>query len=402
MGLSTAGIEYAREQEIDLLITLDCGIKALEQVALAKQYGIDVIICDHHQPTPELPEAFAILNPKLPNSSYPYPELCGAGVAFKLCQAYALHQGLPGSATQDLLDLLVLAIAADIVPLTGENRVLAYFGLQQINDRPRLGIQALIHQSRRNGSLSINDLVFGLGPMINAAGRLGDARLAVRSLLATEQKEAKALANQLRQMNEQRKALDQQMFAEAKAHWEKQEQWEQQSVIVVYQAHWHKGLVGIVASRMTEHYHRPCVVLTLAEGNITGSARSIPGFDLYQALNQCSDCLLNFGGHRYAAGLSMAPEKLTEFQQSFQQVVDQNITTADLVPGLSIAAELSLRSITSLFWEQFATTCSFWPGQPEPGIPKQSCGRSCRIAFAQRRTLADGGQARGFSDFQCH
>jgi len=365
-GISLAGIDYARQNGIDLMISLDCGIKAVQQIAEAKKHGIEVIICDHHLPAGNLPEAYAILDPKQKDCDYPFKELCGAGVAFKLAQAYALSQGLAEEETESLLDLLAIATACDIVPLLGENRIFTQVGLERIHQNPRLGIKVLIAQSKKNPPLTISDLVFGPGPIINAAGRLSDARQAVRLLLAEEKAVAENLAQDLGRNNELRKDFDRDMAREAGELLERQVAWDQQKSIVLYQAHWHKGVVGIVASRMVDAYHKPSIVLTASGDTIVGSARSVPGFDVHQAIDQCKDLLINFGGHRYAAGLTLAPENLEKFQNRFEKVVAENIESKSLFAEIHLAAELQLASITDRFWLQLQKFAPFGPSNRNP------------------------------------
>ncbi len=365
-GLSRAGVEYARDQKIDLLLCLDCGIKAHENIQLANDFGIQVIVCDHHLPGETLPPAFAILDPKRPGDNYPFSELCGTGVAFKLAQAYALSQGWPDSATDNLLDLVVVATASDIVPLIGENRILARLGLQQLNAMPSAGLAALIRQSRRVQPLGISDVVFGLGPMINAAGRLGDAREAVRLLLAKDPLEAEQLAVGLDRRNEDRKAVDRAMAEEARSLFLAQPDWEARKSIVLYQKDWHKGVVGIVASRMVDWFQRPSIILTESEGKIVGSARSVRGFDLHEALGKCAQHFSNFGGHRYAAGLTLATGNFEAFQADFEKIVEKNIDPQSLQAEIRLAGALELAAIDFDFWRQLQRLAPFGPGHRSP------------------------------------
>ncbi len=365
-GISLAGIDYARQNGIQLMISLDCGIKAVEQIAEAKKHGIEVIICDHHLPAEKLPEAWAILDPKQEDCSYPFKELCGAGVAFKFAQAYALSQGLADEETESLLDLLAIATACDIVPLVGENRIFTQMGLQRIHQNPRQGIAALMVQSKKTAPLTISDLVFGPGPIINAAGRLADGRQAVRLLLAEDQAVAQNLAQDLGNNNELRKEFDRKMAREAGELLEQKSDWEQQKSIVLYQSHWHKGVVGIVASRMVDAYHKPSIILTASGDTIVGSARSVSGFDVHHAIEQCEDLLINFGGHRYAAGLTLAPENLQGFQNKFEKVVRESIEAKSLSAEIHLVAELQLSSISSRFWSQLKKFAPFGPSNRNP------------------------------------
>ena len=365
-GISMAGIDYARQNGVQLMISLDCGIKAVQQIAEAKKHGIEVIICDHHLPAEKLPEAWAILDPKQADCPYPFKELCGAGVAFKFAQAYALSQGFAEEETESLLDLLAIATACDIVPLLGENRIFTQMGLERIDQNPRMGIAALLLQSKKTAPLTISDLVFGPGPIINAAGRLTDGKQAVRLLLAEERRLAQNLAQDLGKSNELRKEFDRKMLREASELLEQAENWEQQKSIVLYQSHWHKGVVGIVASRMVDAYHKPSIILTASGDTIVGSARSVPGFDVHQAIEQCEDLLMNFGGHRYAAGLTLAPGNLEAFQDKFEKVVRENIETSSLFAEIHLAAELQLSSISSRFWSQLQKFAPFGPSNRNP------------------------------------
>lgn len=365
-GVSMAGIDYAKQNGIDLIITLDCGIKAMEPIEQAKTHGIDVIICDHHLPQSTLPDAIAILDPKRPDCNYPYKDLCGTGVAFKLVQAYALAQGLPAKDTEHLLDFLAIATTCDIVPLMGENRIFTHFGLQKINKAPRVGVKALIEQSNRKATLKVSDLVFGIGPMINAAGRLADAKQAVRLLLAEDPSTARQVAIDLSKSNELRKEYDRNMVKEAGILLEQQQDWEQQRSIVLYQPHWHKGVVGIAASRMVDVYHKPSIILTKSEGKIVGSARSVPGFDIHDAIQECADLMVNFGGHKYAAGLTLLPKDLDAFRARFEKVVAEKIQPKNLRAEIPITAELALGAINMDFYKLLQRFAPFGPGNRNP------------------------------------
>jgi single-stranded-DNA-specific exonuclease len=365
-GVSLLGVEYAHEHHCKLVIAMDCGIKANKAVDLANQYGIDFIICDHHLPEGDLPNAVAILDPKRPDCHYPYKELSGCGVAFKLAQAYAQYQNVPMEEIDYLLDLVATSIACDIVPMTGENRVLAHFGLQKINHSPRVGIWALIQKSGRKFPLSISDLVFGLGPLINASGRLGDARQSVKMLLATDKQSALDSASFILQRNKERREIDTKMAEQARSQWKKTEDVDNKSSIVLYQPNWHKGIIGIVASRLSDEFHKPTVILTLSEGRAVGSARSIPGFDLYEALQACGDLFYNFGGHAHAAGLQMPVENVAIFRERFDALVRDNNQLTTPLPVLEISADLDIETITLDFWQQLKRFAPFGPHNQNP------------------------------------
>ncbi len=367
-GLSFEGIEYAQSHGVKLLITLDCGITALDQVARARQYGIDVIICDHHLPEAHLPEATAVLDPKRPDCSYPFKELSGCGVAFKLAQAYVEKLDLDWQQLEDLLDLLVVSIASDIVPIVDENRVLAWFGLQKLNTTPRPGLRALISASKRESPLSISDIVFGIGPIINAAGRLADAEQAVRLLLAAEKSVASDYIEVLEYRNKLRREFDQRMTAEARQLVMQDVQWSEKKSLVLYQPHWHKGVVGITAARIAEDFHRPTIILSHSEGKIVGSARSIYGFDIHEAIGFCKDLLISYGGHAHAAGLSLFPENLIFFQERFEAAVHTLAKESNFTPVIPVAAEIELKDITPGFWNILRQFAPFGPGNHNPNF----------------------------------
>jgi len=365
-GVSLAGIDYAQQNGISLIIAMDCGIKAIEAVAVAKIKGIDFIICDHHLPDEVLPEAIAVLDPKRPDCHYPYKELCGCGVSFKLIQAFAQAQNIPFSQLKPLLDLLAIAIACDIVPMTEENRILTHAGLQQLNKNPRLGIKALIAESQRPGPLTISDVVFGIGPMINAAGRLLDAKESVKLLLSRDETIASKLAYTLHQQNEKRKSFDRNMLEEAQELFESMSDWENQSIIVLYQAHWHKGVVGIAASRMAEKYNRPTIMLTESSGKIVGSARTVGHYDIHKAISTHQNLLVNFGGHQHAAGLTLLPENLSTFQKAMESTVKETIQATQLSPELRVSAILPFEKITTQFWNSLQALAPFGPKNRNP------------------------------------
>ena len=373
-GVSYQGIDYAAEQGCTLIITLDCGIKAVEKVAYAKDKGIDVIICDHHTPGDELPEAVAVLNMKRKDCPYPYKELSGCGVGFKLAQAYT-QRYLASCPSPDsliallpLTQLLAMSIASDIVPITGENRILAHFGIRQLNAQPFIGLSAIMEVAGiETKKLTINELVYKIGPRINACGRMKSGRAAVELLLSDDATFARQQAEEVNHHNEERRDCDTETTKEALAMLEADTSFTQRRSTVVYAPHWHKGVVGIVASRLTETYYRPTIVLTAGEdGIISGSARSVGGFDIYSAIDSCSDLLTNFGGHKYAAGLSMHINDLPEFKQRFEAYVATHIQPNQLQPTLDIEAELQLGDITQSFYNVLRHLEPFGPGNPRP------------------------------------
>ena len=367
-GVSTQGIDYAAEQGCTLIITLDCGIKAVEKVAYAKSKGIDVIVCDHHTPGDKLPDAVAVLNMKRDDCPYPYKDLSGCGVGFKLAQAYTQQYGLPFDNLVPLLQLLAMSIASDIVPITGENRILAHYGIKQINQAPFAGISAVVDIAGIEAKkLTINELVYKLGPRINACGRMKSGRAAVELLLTDDTTFARQQAEEVNQHNEERRDCDTETTKEALTMLEADATYAQRRSTVVYAPHWHKGVVGIVASRLTETYYRPTIVLTAGEdGIISGSARSVGGFDIYAAIDSCLDLLTNFGGHKYAAGLSMHIDNLPAFCERFEQYVATHIREDQLQPTLLVEAELELADITPAFYNVIRYLEPFGPGNPRP------------------------------------
>ena len=367
-GLSSLGIDYAVAQGCGLIITLDCGIKAVEKVAYAASKGIDVIVCDHHTPGDELPNAVAVLNMKRSDCPYPYKDLSGCGVGFKLAQAYTQRYGLPFENLVPLMQLLAMSIASDIVPITGENRILAHFGIQQLNKAPFMGVSAIMQvASVKAKKLTISDLVYKIGPRINACGRMKSGRAAVELLLTNDPIFAQQQAEEVNQHNEDRRDCDTETTKEALAQLRVDPTFAERRSTVVYASHWHKGVVGIVASRLTETYYRPTIVLTAGEdGIISGSARSVGGFDIYAAIDSCSDLLTNFGGHKYAAGLSMHINDLPEFKQRFEAYVATHIQPNQLQPTLDIEAELQLGDITQSFYNVLRHLEPFGPGNPRP------------------------------------
>ena len=367
-GVSTQGIDYAAEQGCKLVITLDCGIKAVEKIAYAAEKGIDVIVCDHHTPGDTLPQAVAVLNMKRSDCPYPYKDLSGCGVGFKLAQAYTQRYDLPFENLIPLLQLLAMSIASDIVPIQGENRILASFGIRQLNAEPFTGLSAIMSvASIEQKKLTISDLVYKIGPRINACGRMKSGRDAVQLLITDDATFAKKQAEEVNQHNNDRKDFDTETTKEALQILQDDPTFANRCSTVVYAPHWHKGVVGIVASRLTETYYRPTIVLTAGEdGIISGSARSVGGFDIYSAIDSCHDLLTNFGGHKYAAGLSMNIKDLPEFQKRFETYVAAHILPDQQQPTLHIEAELQLGDITPSFYSVLRHREPFGPGNPRP------------------------------------
>jgi single-stranded-DNA-specific exonuclease len=344
-GVSKAGIDFAKEQGFTLIISLDCGIKSASLIGYAKELSIDFIVCDHHLPDEILPPAYAILNPKQKDCPYPYKELCGCGVGFKLMTALGKRLRLPDREAQDYLDLVATAIAADIVPLTGENRTMAYFGLKKVNEQPNHGIKALSYLSGLKKEVNIGNLVFMIAPRVNAAGRMDDARKAVGMFIAGTYAEALTFAEMLHSDNTERKEADSTITEEALALIEANDDLVNRMSTVVFQAHWHKGVVGIVASRLIEKYYRPTVVLTQNAGLVAGSARSVSGFNLYEAIHACREYLLGYGGHFAAAGMTMDPDKVEAFSSKFEEIVAATILPSSLIPVINVDAVIDFKDI---------------------------------------------------------
>jgi len=366
-GISLQGIQTAQESQFTLIIALDCGIKANEKIEYAKKQGIDFIICDHHYPGDELPCATAVLDPKRKDCNYPFKELSGCGVGFKLIQAFARTNNIPFEKLIPYLDLVVVSIASDIVPIVDENRILAYFGLIQLNKKPREGLKSIINLSGlANKSITVDDIVFKIGPRINAAGRMESADKAVELLLSKNSAKAKTAANSVNYFNDARKNIDRHITQEALRILAKEQELGERKTTVLYNSEWHKGVVGIVASRLIETYYRPTVILTSSNGLATGSARSVIGFDIYQAIEACSDLLENFGGHMYAAGLTLQIDKVEEFQKRLEKVVSETINDEQLIPQVEIDAELNLCDITPKFYRILK---QFQPFGPENMAP---------------------------------
>ena len=349
-GVSRQGIDFAKQNNYNLIISLDCGIKSVELIGYAKQLGVDFIVCDHHLPDHELPPAIAILNPKQPGCEYPYKELCGCGVGYKLITALSKRLGLPDEKYTCYLDLVVTAIGADIVPITGENRILAYYGLEKMNSNPLAGIKALIELSGVQKKFSINNVVFIIAPRVNAAGRMDDARKAVLMFIEDDYNKAKEYAEMLHSDNTDRKEADTNITEEALAIIEGDEVMVNRKTTVVFKSHWHKGVVGIVASRLIEKYYRPTVVLAQSGDYVGGSARSVPGFNLYEAIHGCREYLIGYGGHFAAAGLTLLPENVIAFSNKFEEIVSSSIEPPLLIPEIVIDAEIEFKSITKSFY----------------------------------------------------
>lgn len=366
-GVSKKGIDYAAETGVKLIIILDCGIKAIEEITYAKQRGIDFIICDHHVPDETMPAAVAILNPKRPDDSYPFKSLCGCGVGFKFMQAFAKNNNIPFSRLVPLLDFCAVSIAADLVPVIDENRILAFHGLKQLNQNPSLGLKAIIDICGLNGrELSMSDIIFKIGPRINASGRMENGKKSVDLLVEREYSLALNQAKHIDEYNEQRKDVDRQMTEEANQIVARLESQKHQSSIVLYDEHWKKGVIGIVASRLTEIYFRPTVVLTRDENLATGSARSVAGFDVYAAIKSCRDLLLNFGGHTYAAGLTMKWSDVKEFRKRFQAYVEEHIEPEQREAILDIDAVIDFKDITKKLHSDLKRFAPFGPANPKP------------------------------------
>jgi single-stranded-DNA-specific exonuclease len=381
-GISTTGIDYAAEHNFSLVIALDCGIKAVEKIAYAKEKSVDFIICDHHRPGDTLPPAIAVLDPKRADCEYPCKDLSGCGVGFKLVQAYAMKNDIPFESLLPFLDLVVVSIASDIVPIVGENRILAYYGLKLLNSNPRPGFEAIltfgsIHKKAAcpdgsffefafNRELNINDIIFQIGPRINAAGRIESGSNSVKLLIASSLEEAKESAETVNANNTERRDKDVKTTIEALEYIEADPLNATKKSTVIYNAEWHKGVIGIVASRLTETHYRPTIVLTVSNGLITGSARSVKDFDVYDAIDACSDLLEHFGGHKYAAGLSLKPENLEAFIKKFEEVVSATILDEQLIPEVEIDLDMKLSDINSKFIRILKQFAPFGPGNMSP------------------------------------
>lgn len=366
-GISRKGIDFAAEMGVKLIIVLDCGIKAVEEVAYAREKGIDFIICDHHVPDDELPPAVAILNPKRHDNRYPYTHLSGCGVGFKFMQAFATSNGIEFNKLSSLLDLCAVSIASDIVPIMGENRILACQGLRCLNTNPSIGLRAIVEVcGLSERELSMSDIIFKIGPRINASGRMQNGKEAVELLVEKDYQAALEKAGCINLYNEARKDLDKQMTDEAFKQVEQLPELDERRSVVIYNEAWHKGVIGIVASRLTEQYYRPAVVLTRSDGVATGSARSVSGFDVYKAVQSCSDLLENFGGHTYAAGLSMKVENVPEFAERFEAYVQEHIMDTQTEATLAIDAYLDFKDVTFKFYQQLKRFAPFGPQNERP------------------------------------
>ena len=366
-GISKKGIDFAAATGVRLIIVLDCGIKAVEEISYAKSLGVDFLICDHHVPDSELPEAVAILNPKRTDNRYPDTNLSGCGVGFKLMQAFAQSNGIAQGRLVPLLDLCVVSIASDIVPITGENRILAYHGLRSLNTNPGTGLRAIIEVcGLGDRELTMNDIIFKIGPRINASGRMQSGGEAVALLVENDFTEAMEQAERINLYNEARKDLDRQMTEEAVELVRDLPGLDDRRAVVIYNEEWHKGIIGIVASRLTEQYYRPAVVLTRSEDLATGSARSVSGFDVYKAVQSCEDLLENFGGHTYAAGLSMKVENVPEFSRRFEAYVAEHIKDEQTQATLDVDAVLDFKDVNFDFYRQLKRFAPFGPGNARP------------------------------------
>jgi len=365
-GVSYQGLDFAYQNNCKVVITLDCGIKAVEKVKYARSKGLDVIICDHHYPGDEIPKALAVLDPKQPSCSYPYKELSGCGVGFKLIHAFSRVHGIPFSKIAHYLDLVAVSIASDIVPITGENRVMAYFGLKRLNESPRTGLKEIIRESEVTKALTIEDVVFKIGPRINAAGRMETGSKAVDLLVSSDTLLATGISKEINNFNIERRSIDRIITTEAMRMIAEDQRTVNSRTTVLYNPNWKKGVIGIVASRLIETYYRPTVILTESNGFATGSARSVHGYDLYQAIEACSDLLESFGGHMFAAGLTLKKENIKPFMERFELYVNSTITEDQLVPRIFIDTELSFAEINDEF---FKTMSQFQPFGPENMSP---------------------------------
>ncbi len=366
-GVSKKGIDYAAERGHRMIIALDCGIKAVEKVAYARSKGIDFIVCDHHNPGDVLPEAVAVLDPKRVDCNYPYKELSGCGVGFKLIQALAAGMDIDFGEIVHFLDLVVVSIASDIVPINGENRVMAFHGLQRLTSAPRTGLQAIMDvASFNNKAITIEDIVFKIGPRLNAAGRMESGNTAVELLVSDDPDHALAISKNINIINIERRDVDTSITRQAVEMIQRDKLLQEQKSTVLYNPEWHKGVIGIVASRLMEHYYRPTVILTMSDGLATGSARSVNGFDVYQAIESCSDLLENFGGHKYAAGLTMSVSNIKKFTRRFEEYIGENIHQDQLIPVVEIDTELQLAEIDDKF---VRVLNQFRPFGPENNTP---------------------------------
>ena len=366
-GISRRGIDYASSTGVKLVIVLDCGIKAIEEIAYAKSKGIDFIVCDHHVPDEEMPCAVAILNPKRPDSTYPYPHLSGCGVGFKFMQAFAMDNNIPAESLYSLLDFVAVSIASDLVPNMGENRILSYHGIKQLNHNPSTGLKAIIQTcGLRDKEITINDIIFKIGPRINASGRIQKGKAAVELLIKNNYTTALSMSELINEYNEARKELDKKMTDEATGIVNSLEDLSEKRAIVIFNEEWHRGVIGILASRLTEDYHRPAVVITCTGEVATGSARSVPGFDVYKAMEHCRGLLENFGGHTYAAGFSLLVKNIPAFKEEFEKYVAENIRPEQTNSTIEIEATLDFRDITRKFFSDLKKFAPHGPDNPKP------------------------------------
>lgn len=409
-GLSLKGVDYAAETNCRLIVALDCGIKAVEKVKYARSKGIDIIICDHHLPGDEIPDATAVLDPKQPGCNYPYKELSGCGVGFKLIQAYCQLQMIPFEKIIPYLDLVAVSIGSDIVPMTGENRILAYFGLKQLNEAPRLGFQKIIEKAKIRMPLAVEDIVFRIGPRINAAGRMESGSKAVELLVSQDSDLAVAICDDIDHSNDDRRKKDNEITSEARRMVSEDNRMHNSRTTVLFHQGWHKGVIGIVASRLIETYYRPTVILTESkDGFATGSARSVPGYDLYQAIESCSDLLESFGGHMFAAGLTLKQENLQLFRERFEKFVSDTIREEHLVPSVNIDAEIPIEDVGIEMYRYLERFQPFGPENMAPvfvsrRVKTMSCqpvgnnGTHLKLSFARQNAEPVGAIAFGQSD----
>ncbi len=365
-GISFDGIDHAEQEKYSLLIALDCGVKDHSKISYAKEKGIDVIICDHHLPEDKLPEAVAVLNPKRPDCNYPFKELSGCGVGFKLLQAYTQKYELEREILHQLLDFVAVSIAADTVSLTGENRILAYYGMKLINDKTRVGFKAILDIVKAKKKLELMDLVFTISPRINAAGRILHASYAVELLIETDAKKAREKAQLIHDNNSDRQVLDKDITSSALDIIYDDDDFEDKRAIVIYQPHWHQGVIAIVASRMVDQFHKPTIILTESNGLVVGSGRSVPGFDLHDAINACSQYVIQFGGHKYAAGFSMEKEHVEDFMEAFEQIVQERIQEDQLEPKIEVDDIIELDDINEKFFDLIEKMAPFGSGNHKP------------------------------------
>lgn len=366
-GISPQSIKYASENGYSLVIALDCGIKAVDKITNAREHGLDFIICDHHNPDDDVPPAVAVLDPKQPDCQYPYKELSGCGVGFKLLQAYCEKNSIELEEIYDLLDLVVVSIASDIVPITGENRVLAYYGLKKLNSNPGIGLQTIINFAGINGNeITISDIVFKIGPRLNASGRIEHGKKSVQILVANDEDKSDILGEEIDSFNEIRKTLDRDITQDALDMIANSEEMMSMNSTVLYNRDWHKGVVGIVASRITEQFYRPTVILTESNGLATGSARSVKDFDLYEAIGKCSDLLESYGGHMYAAGLTLKIENIPKFKKRFEEIVTSHLKDLSQIQAIEVDAKIPLSEITPRFYRILKQFEPFGPHNPTP------------------------------------